>query len=279
MDNLISAKTLKQHIGDNGWLIFDCRFNLADTEQAQKNYQQSHIPGAIYTHLDHHLSSPITPDSGRHPLPDLSTLLQWLSFCGLQQKTRVVVYDDSAGAFATRLWWMLKCLGHHSVCVLDGGWTGWVKAGFEADQQLPNLTASQYEASFNGSLVKTTAEVFSNLNSQEFQLIDVRAGERFRGEMEPIDPVAGHIPGAINMPLTDNLDEDGLFKSPQQLRELYEDLSELFATEQQVFMCGSGVTACHSVFAMCLAGFQMPRLYAGSWSEWIRDTARPVQSL
>lgn len=273
---IIQTDELKNRPGDKNWLIFDCRFDLSDASKGHKAYTKSHIPGAVYAHLDGHLSSPITPSSGRHPMPDLQKLVEWLASCGLTEQSQVVVYDDSFGAMATRLWWLLKCLGHQSVALLDGGWQAWESREFDVDSRLPKLKGSDFQASFDGSCVVSTAQVLANLNTHEFQLIDVRAHERFIGKSEPIDPVAGHIPAAINIPLTENLGENGFFKTPEKLIQLYAELNAHWSTENQVFMCGSGVTACHSVFALALAGFNLPRIYAGSWSEWIRDPSRPV---
>lgn len=273
---VIQTEELISHLEDKNWLIFDCRFDLFDVSKGKQLYAKSHIPGSVYAHLDEHLSSPITPDSGRHPMPDLQKLIEWLSSCGLTEQTQVVVYDDSFGVMATRLWWLLKCMGHQTVALLDGGWQAWEDREFPVDSHLPKLKASNFQAGFNDSCVVSTSQVLANLKSQEFQLVDVRTHERFIGKLEPIDPVAGHIPAAINIPLSENLGEKGFFKTPEKLIQLYAQLNAKWSTDNQVFMCGSGVTACHSVFAMALAGFALPRVYAGSWSEWIRDNERPV---
>ena len=273
---LITTGELKAHTGDNNWLIFDCRFDLSDVTRGSGDYAESHIPGAVYAHLDDNLSSPITPDSGRHPMPHIDVLVEWLASSGLTEQSQVVVYDDSFGAMSTRLWWLLKCLGHDAVAVLDGGWQAWVNEGFAVDNVLAEPIASSFRAEFNESSVFSTEQVFNNISSHEFQLVDVRARDRFIGKLEPIDPVAGHIAGAMNIPLTDNLDKNGFFKTAAQLTDLYAALCEQWAIDKQVFMCGSGVTACHSVFALAVAGFSLPGVYAGSWSEWIRDTTRPV---
>lgn len=273
---LISAEQLYPYLGDSNWLVVDCRFDLADTGKGHTAYRESHIPGAFYAHLDEQLSSPITAQSGRHPLPDMRLLNQWLANCGMQSDRQVVVYDDSGGAMAVRLWWLLKCLGHQKVAVLDGGWPAWVSAGYATSNSQPQAEASAYQGGFNANYVISTNQVVHNLNDASFQLIDVRSAERFQGIAEPIDPVAGHIPGAINIPLTENLDERGFFKQAAQLKQLYTQVTHQWPVEKQVYMCGSGVTACHSVFALALAGLGFPRLYAGSWSEWIRDPERPV---
>jgi len=273
---LISADALQPLIGRDDVLIFDCRFDLADTSKGERLYAESHIVGAIYAHLDHHLSSPITPQSGRHPMPVTADLVNWLGRCGLTESSQVVVYDDVGGAMASRLWWLLKCLGHEAVALLDGGWQAWIEKSRAVNDALPSLTPVHYSAELKPDCVVTTDEVVNNLQAQQFALIDVRAGFRFRGEMEPIDPVAGHIPLAWNIPLTDNLNADGRFKSSSELQALYAELLSDWPPQQQVYMCGSGVTACHSVLAISIATGQCPRVYAGSWSEWIRDNSRPI---
>jgi thiosulfate/3-mercaptopyruvate sulfurtransferase len=275
-DKLIQTDELLPRLGDTNWLIFDCRFDLADTAKGESLYRQSHIPGAIYAHLDRHLSSPITANSGRHPLPRQDELVEWLAQCGLRKDTQVVVYDDSFGAMASRLWWLLKCLGHQTVALLDGGWQAWQKQSLAEDALIPLLTPSSFNAVYDKQYMVDTDAVLDNLQTGEFQLVDVRSVERFSGKLEPIDPIAGHIPGALNRPLSDNLDAQGLFKPAQVLKDYYAPLQVDWTSRQQVFMCGSGVTACHSVLAMVIAGYPMPRLYTGSWSEWIRDNTRPV---
>jgi thiosulfate/3-mercaptopyruvate sulfurtransferase len=261
---------------DKKWLIFDCRFDLSDVTKGQVLYQLSHIPGALYAHLDHHLSSPVKPHTGRHPMPQTEQLIEWLQGCGMHESKQVVVYDDSFGAMAARLWWLLKCLGHRSVAVLDGGWQAWNEAGYEVDDKPVQTIKSDFGATLDQDCIVGTKQILANLKQAEFSLVDVRSAERFNGIMEPIDPVAGHIPGAINIPLTQNMDEKGCFKSPQLLRELYAEVTAKYSTHSQVYMCGSGVTACHSLLALAVAGYDMPRVYAGSWSEWIRDPHRPV---
>ncbi len=273
---LISADQLLVLKEKGNCLIFDCRFDLMDAEKGEKHYLESHIPGAIYAHLDHHLSSRITPQTGRHPMPGTQQLVGWLASCGMDETAQVVVYDDAGGAIAARLWWLLKCLGHEAVALLDGGWQGWLAQGLAVDAQIPEPQTSTYSARLNSDCEVTTERVLKNLKTKDFVLIDVRASERFRGVMEPIDPIAGHIPDAWNIPLTENLDEAGYFKPVDELKVLYADLLQDWSPTQQVYMCGSGVTACHSVLAMALISDQMARVYAGSWSEWIRDEQRPV---
>jgi thiosulfate/3-mercaptopyruvate sulfurtransferase len=274
--SLISAAELSRHLNDSGWLVVDCRFDLMNADKGQESYLSAHVPGAFYAHLDHQLSSPITPQTGRHPLPDMVALQDWLGVCGFDGSQQVVAYDDLGGAMAVRLWWLLKALGHDAVALLDGGWQAWKTGGYPVDDRSPQAAAAVYRAEFDGSLVVSTAAVEANLKLEHFTLVDVRTAERFEGVKEPIDPVAGHIPGATNSPLGDNLNAQGYFKSVQEIQELYQPLLEERSVEQLVFMCGSGVTACHSILALVYAGFPMPRVYAGSWSEWIRNPGHPV---
>ena len=275
---LITAAQLAKFVEQDACLVFDCRFNLADVEAGRQAYTESHIPGAVYAHLDEQLCSPITETSGRHPLPDMQLLVQWLGSQGMSDETPVVVYDDCGGAMAARLWWLLKGLGHEAVAVLDGGWQAWLAEGHEVTAQVAQKQPSPYQASFDWSLVVSTAAILDNVSTPSFLLVDVRTEERYQGIKEPIDPVAGHIPKAANLPLSENLDSDGYFKPAEQLRELYAPLDARCISRKQVYMCGSGVTACQSLLAVVIAGFPMPRLYDGSWSEWIRDADRPMIS-
>lgn len=276
LDALISVKTLIDILESPDLLVFDCRFDLADSSKGLKLYDKSHIPGAFYAHLDEHLSSPITPDSGRHPMPALDQFQQWLGQCGMTSSKQVVVYDDSYGAMATRLWWLMKCLGHEQVAVLDGGWQAWQREDAATSSDIPTAALTEYQQTLSNDCVVTTAQVFENLETAAFDLVDVRTEERFKGIKEPIDPIAGHVPGAKNIPLAWNLDADGFYKSGEELKAMYSALADTGKPDTPVFMCGSGVTACHSVLAMFVAGFGQPRVYAGSWSEWIRDARRPI---
>lgn len=258
-------------------LILDCRFNLADTAAGERAYAQSHLPGAVYAHLDRDLSSPITPSTGRHPFPDPAQLMAKLQAAGLSERRQVVVYDDAGGAIAARAWWLLRWLGHEAVALLDGGWQAWCEAG----QPLRSDAAKTLSATQAVDITPLTAlqidveALQQALDAGQVLLFDARAGERYRGEVEPLDPVAGHVPGAVNAPLTDNL-ADGRFLPPAQLRQRWLTRLDGAAPETVVHMCGSGVTACHNLLAMEHAGLCGSRLYAGSWSEWIRDPGRAV---
>lgn len=258
-------------------LILDCRFNLADPSAGERAYADGHIPGAIYAHLDRDLSASITPQSGRHPLPDPARLYAKLQAAGLTSGRQVVVYDDAGGATAARAWWLLRWLGHGAVAVLDGGCQAWREAGGDW-----TATASATLKAEKGVAITPVAGMLMEvaglqraLTADQVLLVDARAAERYRGEVEPIDAVAGHVPGAINAPLTDNLVE-GRFLPREQLRQHWLSRLDGWAPESVVQMCGSGVTACHNLLAMEHAGLSGARLYAGSWSEWIRDPKRPV---
>jgi len=272
---IISAEELQNHISESDWVVFDCRFNLADTSAGKNAYLEGHIPGAIYLDLDQDLSSPITPETGRHPLPDLERFVDRLAQAGVSNNTQVVVYDDCAGAMAARCWWLLRLVGHKAVAVLDGGLPAWQSLGGQLNDHIPQPTSTAYTSSLQQNQNLTVTEVEQALDAQSIYLVDARAAERYRGEVEPIDPIAGHIPSALNRPLTDNLAE-GKFKPAVQLREEWLTVLGGKSVEAVVHMCGSGVTACHNQLAMEIAGLSGSRVYSGSWSEWIRDPARPI---
>jgi thiosulfate/3-mercaptopyruvate sulfurtransferase len=273
---LVPAEVLRQRLGDRCLVLFDCRFSLADPEAGARAYAVGHLPGALYAHLDARLSAPVTPTSGRHPLPDAAGLAHWLGRCGVGDASEVVVYDDMGGAFAVRLWWLLRWLGHTRVGLLDGGLQAWQAAGGTLTTEVPAPTPAVFTAEPDDNRWISTDALAAALPNGRVQVIDARAPERFRGEQEPIDPVAGHIPGAINLPFTGNLDADGRFLPPEALRERFTAALGDTPPARVGHSCGSGVNACHNLFAMELAGLAGSRLYAGSWSEWIRDPARPV---
>ena len=273
---LVDAPTLLAGIGDRDLRLFDCRFSLSDPEAGRRAYAAGHLPGAFYADLDAHLSSPIGPTTGRHPLPDPARLAAWLGGCGVSPQTRVVVYDDAGGGFAVRLWWLLRWMGHDRVALLDGGLQAWIAAGGELTRMVSRHAPAELIARPDNSRWITTESLAAELSAGRLILIDARAPERFRGDREPIDPVAGHIPGAINLPLTENLDADGRFLSADRLRERFTRSIGQAPPSSVVHSCGSGVNACHNLLAMELAGLHGSRLYAGSWSEWIRSPERPV---
>jgi thiosulfate/3-mercaptopyruvate sulfurtransferase len=273
---LISANHLRARVGDPKLRLFDCRFSLADTEAGRRAYAEGHLPGAVYAHLDEHLSDPIGPATGRHPLPDKVRLAAWLAANGVANDTDVVVYDDQGGGFAVRLWWLLRWLGHRRAALLDGGLAAWQTTGGELTTVPPEPAPARLTATADDTLWISTEALVAALPDGGVQVIDARAPERFRGEQEPIDPVAGHIPGAINLPFTGNLDADGCFLPADALRERFTAALGGTPPARVAHSCGSGVNACHNLFAMELAGLGGSRLYAGSWSEWIRDPTRPV---
>lgn len=273
---LVGAEELAGHLGDADWRIFDCRHDLRDTEYGAKAYAKGHIPGALFAHLDRDLSGPKTGRNGRHPLPDPAGFAAWLSACGVGPATQVVAYDNEGGIFAARFWWMLRWLGHDRAAVLDGGLAGWKRAKLALDADIPTYPAANFVARPQGGLVDADY-VLAHLNRPEMLLLDARSEERFAGQNETLDPVGGHIPGALNRFYFDNLDDAGVyFKPAEELRGEFVALLAGRPPQALVQQCGSGVTACHNLLAMEVAGLAGSQLYAGSWSEWCADPARPV---
>ncbi len=274
---LVSPDALAQHLRDPHWAVFDCRFALTRPQSGRAAYVKSHIPGARYAHLNEDLSGPITPASGRHPLPDPAALARKLGLWGVGPDTQVVAYDDSFGAMAVRLWWLLRWLGHDAVAVLDGGFPAWQKQGRELTAELPQLHAVEFSPRQDDSLWVDSSAVLDALQ-RERVLIDARQEERYLALIEPFDKVAGHIPGSVNSPFEDNLDLRGNFLTPEELRAQYETLLRGARPGDAIHMCGSGVTACHNLLALEIAGLPGGKLYVGSWSEWINDPSRPIWS-
>jgi thiosulfate/3-mercaptopyruvate sulfurtransferase len=275
---LVSAAQLAQHLDDPDWIVFDCRFTLSDPESGRRAHQAGHIPGARYAHLNDDLSSEVTATSGRHPLPDPQLLAQKLGQWGVDSSKQVVVYDDSYGSMASRMWWNLRWLGHESVALLDGGIQRWIRDGHPMTADMPVITPAEFQARPDNSMWVDAKCIEDALRSDKCLIIDARSEERFSGEREALDKVAGHIPGSINYPFEDNLDMGGTYMTAEELKEAYLDLLNGVEPERVVHMCGSGVTACHNVIAMEHAGFKGARLYPGSWSEWITDPGRPVET-
>ena len=274
---LMVAQDLLECLDDPEYVVVDCRFDLGDPDAGRRAYEAGHIPGAVFLDLDRDLAGPITPETGRHPLPDPAALAATLGDLGIGESHRVIVYDAGPGAIAARAWWVLRWLGHDAVYLLDGGLAHWQAIGMPIEGGDENPSATAFNARVRKGLVLGTEELAENVAAiTELNLLDARDAPRFRGELEPIDPVAGHIPGAINLPFSKFVNEDGTWRP---LRERAALLENLIGTDRSVHwnvMCGSGVTACHLAISGLEAGFQEPRLYVGSWSEWIRDPQRPI---
>lgn len=273
---LIEVEDIFSNIDNPNWVIVDCRFDLANPGWGFADYQQGHIPGAVYAHLDHDLSGPRTLSNGRHPLPDRQTFTETLGRLGIDSSRQVVVYDTSGGSFAVRLWWMLKYYGHARVAVLNSGFSSWTARGYPVTGGNSTNPKRVFTGTPDPTMVISTAEMEKIVADPRSILIDARAPERFRGDVEPLDKVAGHIPGAINRFHQLNLDTNGLWLAPDTLKSEFRALLGGNPSAQAIVYCGSGVTSCHHLLAMEVAGLPMARLYAGSWSEWIRDPQHPV---
>lgn len=274
---LISVQELRNHIDDPDWAIIDCRFSLEDAERGRHAYLNAHIPGAVYAHLNEDLSGQIIPGrTGRHPLPPQEKFIQTLSKWGIGPDVQVVAYDDKGGSMAARLWWMLRWVGHDAVAVLNGGWPQWQKNNYPARSGTEIRKPEIFIPKIRNDLLFRADDVLDIVNNSNFRLLDSRSADRYRGENETIDPVAGHIPGAVSAPFSENLNPDGCFLSQEELRARFLKLLDDVPPERTVFYCGSGVTAAHNLLALAHAGLGDARLYAGSWSEWITDPERPV---
>ena len=273
---LIDAGLLQAHLGDPDCVVIDVRHQLADVGYGERAYAEAHIPGAHFLHCDRDLSGPLTGSNGRHPLPDPQRLAGRLVEIGVNKPaTQVVVYDDAQGMIAGRLWWLLRWLGHDRVAVLDGGWQAWCEAGGDVSNELPTVRPGSFTP-VQRSFAVDALFVGKMLKSPAMRLIDGRAEDRFRGENETIDPVGGHIPGATNRFFRDNLQADGRFKPARDLSAEWQGVLAGNSAEQVVHYCGSGVSACHNILAMEIAGLPGSRLYGGSWSEWCADPQRPM---
>ena len=273
MTLLVSVEELAAH---PEWRVFDCRHDLKNTEYGRQAYARGHIPGALFLHLDEDLSGATTGGNGRHPLPAIEDFARRMSECGVDASTQVVAYDNEGGIFAARLWWLLRWLGHERVAVLDGGLAGWKRSKRALEEHVPVVAPRRFVPGPQ-DLAVDVGRVLADLGSQRMLILDARSAERFRGENETLDPVGGHIPGALNRFYFDNLDDDGCFFKPApELRAEFAALLGGRPATQVVQQCGSGVTACHNLLAMELAGLSGSKLYPGSWSEWCADPARPV---
>jgi thiosulfate/3-mercaptopyruvate sulfurtransferase len=272
---LVSVIELAAHLDDSDWIVFDCRHDLGDTEMGRRAYAQSHIHGARFLHLDEDLSGPKTGRNGRHPLPAPETFCRRLAALGMTHDKQAVAYDDAGGLYAARLWWMLRWVGHTQVAVLDGGWEAWLEAGLPVSTEAPSITPG----AFSGIAQDDTVDaryLLDPLAHPQQRVVDARSPERFRGENETLDPVGGHIPGALNRFFKNNLAADGRFKPKHALRHEFSVLLGAVPPARVVHQCGSGVTACHNLLAMEIAGLSGSKLYPGSWSEWCSEPQRPV---
>ncbi|MDR2012119.1 MAG: sulfurtransferase [Rhodanobacter sp.] len=275
---LVSAQELAALRERGGLLVVDARFDLADAGKGEREHAAAHIPGAVYAHLDRDLSDLSKHARGRHPLPDDTAFSATLSHWGWTREQDVVIYDDANGALAAaRLWWLLRLAGHERVAVLDGGLAAWRIAGLPLESGAVRCEPALAEVVLDRAHVVWFDELERRLAARDIVLLDARAAPRYRGEVEPLDPVAGHIPGALNRPYSANLDGAGCFKKPAELRHEFDALRKDKAAADIVHMCGSGVTACHNLLAMEHAGLTGSRMFAPSWSGWVSDATRPVE--
>lgn len=275
---LISPQALEQRSTQPGLVILDCRFALEDPDYGQRSYAEGHIAEASFADLERDLSGPVTKGvTGRHPLPEPGALIERLQAWGINHDSDIVLYDDGPGAYAARAWWLLVWLGKRDgLYILDGGLKAWHAAGLPLSLDPPAVQRGAFSGSPDAALLFSARELEQRLGRSDMTLLDARALPRFKGEVEPIDPVAGHIPGAQCAAFTDNLGGDGRFLPTDRLKERFAEKLGGRSPTELVAYCGSGVTACHNLFALCLAGYPLGRLYAGSWSEWINDPQRSV---
>jgi thiosulfate/3-mercaptopyruvate sulfurtransferase len=277
-ETLIDTRTLETRLEDRSLAIVDCRFDLNDTSMGERGYLEGHIPGAVYAHLDRDLSGEKTGTNGRHPLPPVDAVKKTFARFGIDSGVQVVAYDQDTGMYASRLWWMLRWLGHQAVAVLDGGFAKWIAEGRPVKSGSESREPRRFTGSAHGEILATIGDVADASGSPEWKLIDARAPERFRGESETIDKAAGHIPGAVDWFYKSNLDPKGVFLPPDTLRTQLSQVVGATPIDRVVCYCGSGVTACHNLLALEHAGLHGAKLYAGSWSEWSSDPKRPVET-
>jgi thiosulfate/3-mercaptopyruvate sulfurtransferase len=274
---ILASSSLASHLADPQWVVLDCRFTLDDPSAGEREYAESHIPGAVYVHLDRDLSGTKTGQNGRHPLPSIEEMAQRFGALGIDAESQVVAYDQGPGAYASRLWWMLRYLGHDAVAVLDGGFARWAGERRPVRAGLESRDARTLTPRVRREMLVTVDELARRLHEPELRLVDARSSERYRGEVEPIDRVPGHIPGAVNHHYQRNLGPDGGFLGATELRAQLAGVLADTPPGHVITYCGSGVTACHNLLAMEIAGLPGARLYAGSWSEWSADPGRPVE--
>ena len=273
---IVPTDLLAAHLGDPSWVVVDCRFDLSNPDAGARAYEDAHILGAAYAHLDRDLSGPTTGRNGRHPLPTAQAMVAMFGRLGIDPARQVVAYDQSSGTFASRLWWMLRYAGHDAVAVLDGGWAKWQREQRSERGGVDATAPGAFTAAWRPDMRVEVESVRAALGDPTRRLLDARAPERFSGSTEPLDPVGGHIPGAVNHPCLTNVGEEGTFLPAEELRRQFETRLGTTTPDRVVSYCGSGVTACHNLLALARAGLDGGRLYAGSWSEWCADPDRPI---
>ena len=274
---IVSPELLAGHLDDPSWIVLDVRSNLRKPRWGREEYEHEHVPGARYIHLDDDLSAEKTGSNGRHPLPTREAVAAMFGRAGIDERKQVVVYDQNEGVFASRCWWTLQWLGHEAVAVLDGGWARWLREKRPVTDRPPVVTSATFRIRGDRPIVDAN-DVVTHLGDASRLLLDARSSERFRGDAEPFDPVAGRIPGSTNRPSGRNLGADGSFRPPDELRAEFEATLGGRRPDDVVHTCGSGVTACHNLLAMRIAGLPGGKLYPGSWSEWCADPSRPMAS-
>jgi thiosulfate/3-mercaptopyruvate sulfurtransferase len=277
LTTLIDTETVAAHLDDPSFAIVDCRFALKDEDWGAREYAAGHIPGALFAHLGHDLAGPLTGRNGRHPLPDPKALASTLGRLGIGNDAQVVAYDQDSGMYASRLWWLLRWLGHDAVAVLDGGFAKWTAEGRRTTGGIEQRPARAFRGEPRVEMTVDANRVGELLGQRDWRLLDARAPERYRGDVEPIDPVAGHSPGAVNHPYSSNVTDAGTLVNPQELRERLTRSLGGIPADRTVCYCGSGVTACHNLLALEHAGLHGAKLYPGSWSEWSSDPSCPVE--
>jgi thiosulfate/3-mercaptopyruvate sulfurtransferase len=273
---LIAPENLAPHLEDAKWVVLDCRHDLAHPEAGFLDFTSGHIPGAMFADVDKYLAGAKTGRNGRHPLPEVPDFIAFLKLAGVDDDTQVVGYDAQGGIYAARLWWLMNWIGHPRVAVLDGGLQRWTSEGRTLSREMATGWSGSILAGVPAVPQIDTAGVAAILGTTSRVLVDARAPERYRGEVEPLDPVAGHIPGALNRSYQNNLNADGRFKPAAELRAEFSNLLGDTPASAVIHQCGSGITACHNLLAMEIAGLHGSALYPGSWSEWCADPARPV---
>jgi thiosulfate/3-mercaptopyruvate sulfurtransferase len=274
---LIAPADAAPHLADENWVVVDCRFDLADPPKGERLYLEAHIPGARYAHLDRDLSGEKAGANGRHPLPTAEQMRERFGALGIGPGRQVVVYDADSGMHASRLWWMLRYMGHDAVALLDGGFARWLREGFPVRDGREQWRAATFIGAPRETWRLTADAVLEGLHHPSRVLVDARSEERYRGENETLDPKAGHIPGARNFFFQRNLTGEKTFKPPEELRRMWSDVLKDTNPGDVVMYCGSGVTACHNLLALEHAGLPGARIYPGSWSEWSSDPARPTE--